>query len=580
MSKEDSARGGLLSKVVRFVRNPTVQWSELDAPEEDKDSLYSKQVLKEMIERKRRNDFVRRREFDQLRKIRRRELVQGNKLEDATGRTSFSQSTLIAGAPASSSSPDGRAVTLKKIDEIEAQMSQQWWRGKPTGAATAGVEPRVVQAPKEEAPSVTAAVPLEFAPTAPMTQPMEFAPTVPQSLMTQSPAPAPATADLMSFDVPMPGLDAVAPPEELEKFVHEPDLEEAAIRFANGDHEGAESGLLDVLARHANDDPKAQFDIWMTLFDLYRATGQQDRFDKLAIDFAGHFGRTAPLWFSMPERLGLMDQDAGATTAQREFSWGAPSILTQQSFAALLASLARKPPFPWTLNWSRITDMDESVIPAVADLFQQWADQPVEIKFVGVAAFNAMLQGKTPSGDRAVNDQWWRLRMTALRLMGLPDEFELVALDYCVTYEVSPPSWAPTKSSFISDDREVNAAAEEARREAQRERDLLNHAYAASRPMGLTEAAALPTLSGNIDGDAYPALQPFEAMMRDGVPLQVACDNLIRMDFPAAGSVLNWAAEQQAKGRVVQFINLHRLIAVFFNVIGVSEHAWVIARRN
>ena len=54
--------------MVRFVRNPTVNWTELDSIQEDKESQYSKQMLKEMIERKRRNDFVRRREFDQLRK--------------------------------------------------------------------------------------------------------------------------------------------------------------------------------------------------------------------------------------------------------------------------------------------------------------------------------------------------------------------------------------------------------------------------------------------------------------------------------------------------------------------------------
>ena len=47
-----------------------------------------------------------------------------------------------------------------------------------------------------------------------------------------------------------------------------------------------------------------------------------------------------------------------------------------------------------------------------------------------------------------------------------------------------------------------------------------------------------------------------------------------------AGSVLNWAAEQQSHGHVVQFHNLHRLVAVFFNVIGVNEHAWVVPRKN
>ena len=31
--------------------------------------------------------------------------------------------------------------------------------------------------------------------------------------------------------------------------------------------------------------------------------------------------------------------------------------------------------------------------------------------------------------------------MAALRVMNRPDEFELVALNYCITYEVSPPPW-------------------------------------------------------------------------------------------------------------------------------------------
>ncbi len=36
----------------------------------------------------------------------------------------------------------------------------------------------------------------------------------------------------------------------------------------------------------------------------------------------------------------------------------------------------------------------------------------------------------------------------------------------------------------------------------------------------------------------------------------------------------------QSQGHVVHFQNLHRLIAVFFNVIGINEHAWVIPRKN
>ena len=114
MSKEETQPTGLLSKVVRFVRNPTVNWTDLDSIEADRESQYSKQMLKEMIERKRRNDFVRRREFDQLRKLRQRDALTGQRVEDPAARPSFFQSSLT--------SPDDRAVTIKKIDEIEAQM--------------------------------------------------------------------------------------------------------------------------------------------------------------------------------------------------------------------------------------------------------------------------------------------------------------------------------------------------------------------------------------------------------------------------------------------------------------------------
>ena len=80
--------------------------------------------------------------------------------------------------------------------------------------------------------------------------------------------------------------------------------------------------------------------------------------------------------------------------------------------------------------------------------------------------------------------------------------------------------------------------------------------------------------------DISALLQPFEALLRASVPLTIACDRLIRVDFAAAGAVLNWAAEQQGQGHVVQFRNLQRLVAIFFNVIGINEHAWVIPRKN
>ena len=333
MSKEETPpAGGLLSKMVRFVRNPTVQWTELDSLQDDRESQYSKQMLKEMIERKRRNDFVRRREFDQLRKLRQREVLQGHRTEDASNRPSLFQSSMA--------SPDERAAS------------------------------------------------------------------------------------------------------------------------------------------------------------------------------------------------------------------------------------------PWTLAWSRIAGIDDAAVPLLADLFTRWADKQGQFVFSGVDRLETLLEIMTQSGDRTSGTEWWRLRMSALRLMGRPDEFELVALDYCVTFEVSPPSWAAPKCGYSDDNASANAQPQA------NERDMLASDFGELTLPPPIDNGPAALLSGVIEGDAVPLLQPLQELVKPGVPLVIACDKLMRIDFAAAGSVLNWAADLQSQGHVVHFQNLHRLIAVVFNVIGINEHAWVIPRKN
>lgn len=251
-------------------------------------------------------------------------------------------------------SPDERAVTLKKIDEIEAQMSQQWWKSKQ--GADAPTQPGVMPDSSTEASAEEQA--RAYAPTVPgsLSAPLDTKPAVQPLFADDSMAigrfggtdatmlPGSTPHVEASFSPAAPTA-APAPAFEPEEFVHEPDLEEAAIRFANGDHAGAESGLLEVLAQHQQDDPAQQLEIWMTLFDLYRATGQHDRFDTLAIDFAAQYGRSAPLWFSIPAQLGLAVEVAPAAepaaAMRRDFSWNAPPTVAVSSVAALQASLAR-----------------------------------------------------------------------------------------------------------------------------------------------------------------------------------------------------------------------------------------------
>lgn len=598
MSKDETPSSrGLLSKMVRFVRNPMVNWNEVDSIEAERDSQYSKQVLKDMLERKRRNDFIRRREFDQLRKIRQRDALNPSQRPDEPlARISMFHSTLT--------SPGERAVTMRKIDEIEAQMSKMWWKGPgapPSAPGKGGAEP----APSSHAFAPTVPVSLQ-APLQPgggparrkvgasglslaaiqAAKPEEFLQAAVQQPAQPSPPAQPADAK------PSPLPPVVSQPE----FVHHPDLEEAAIRFANGDSEGAEASLREVLEQQDSEAGPGQFEVWMTLFDLYRATGQQERFDAAALEFAGRFHRSGPLWFSLPEQLGLaaLDSEPALQGQQSERVWNCPSQLTAQSVAALHAWLERNQP-PWTLVWSRLVSMDEGALPALTDLFLRWADQPVHLVFADAQVLHALLQSHTVSGERDSNPQWWRMRMAALRFMNQPDAFEMVALDYCVTYEVSPPSWQIPKCTY-RDSADAERPEENASALAP---ESGSSAAATSSPVQGTPAqkpwgepsmlsghfAGTQTpqgLQGHVEGDAGELL---DALASEGdsaatAVVHIDCARLIRVDFAAAGSVLNWAARQQALGHTLRFEQVNRMVAVFFNIIGINEYAAVQPRKD
>ena len=106
-------------KVVKFVANPSTDWTELGAPADDvRETEYAKGELKAMIERKRRNDFVRKREFDMLRKVRREGLTSEQLAAlGGSSRIDDSEAKMVDSGGAKAD------IGVKaKIDEIEHQM--------------------------------------------------------------------------------------------------------------------------------------------------------------------------------------------------------------------------------------------------------------------------------------------------------------------------------------------------------------------------------------------------------------------------------------------------------------------------
>jgi anti-anti-sigma regulatory factor len=594
MATKDNNNSGLLSKVAKFVRNPDHQ---LDRPRQAGSGTRQRlqQAGAQGNDRAQAAERLRPpREFDQLRKLRNRDPSAGN--PDLAGRPSYFQSSLP-------SNPGERASTIKKIDEIEAQMSNQWWQGKSDGAKPPGAG-TVAPAQDAAAPAKPAAPPpraeaqisdIGYAAT-------KLAPMVPE-------ASAPAHGDFMATQTsssfaraaPSDPAPRVAPPArspdrsgfaqsqsfaiEAVEVVTDSDLEESAIRFANGDDAGAETALLDAL--RSPDARREQIDTWSAaLFDLYRATGQQARFDSVAIDFAERFGRSAPAWFSMPELLGIKASGTIVRTIpsrlEDEPIWRSPTHFTQSGVDDLQLALANAPT-PWFIDWGATESLEANAIVPLAAVVSQWAASPVQLRFRNAHNLERVLRAATPAGNKSVNQTAWQLRMDMLRILGLQDDFELVALEYCVTYEVSPPAWQDVRCSYVdesaqSEPPELDGSGPDSQIDPAAEAP---DSQGLTMPMGYDSApAAVVELTGEIQGEATEALARLEGARQGGDRLVVSCANLIRVDFSAAGSILNWVATRQSEGCHVQFREVHRLVAAFFHVIGIHEHARVVLRSH
>ncbi len=618
-----------LRKVARFVANPATDWADLTAiTEEGRDLELEKSELKAMIERKRRNDFVRRREFDMLRRVR-REGLSPEQLAALGSSSRLDDSESRAGdAPVAQRGGSG---VKAKIDAIEKQMVGGGTR--PVNLRDEGVQPSTSpgvmdRAMNHQVPADHAAkqVPTlneddeELLPALPplAAEDDEFddsypnprgkalppdhrleRPTIPSMLddVDDSLPPPPPTAPsggrlaapkqqpagapmFMSSGLPpltparnsqMMALNSPFDTVEVGEVVHDPELDPSVISFANADFEECEhtlTGLTKTGGRRAG-----HAETWLVLFDLFRATGQHHKFESLALDYAQQFGSSAPQWYSLPK----MVADAAASETPKlprtrgEIGWVCPQMLDRDGVSKLAATVLQLP-LPWVFDWGALRSMDAEAAGGISELMRQWAGQALEMRWLSGERFFQVVDEIAPSGARDADPVFWQVRLDALRLANRPDQFDDMAIEYCVTYEVSPPSWEPAKALV-----RIGGAGLTTQSPRLSQVSDASTALTTTHESDETNTVRMATmdLSGQLVGDIASTLSRMNGEIGDASFVKVSCTRLIRVDFVAAGDLLNWVMTKRSEGRTVALIDAHRLVALFFGAMGITEYASV-----
>lgn len=565
-------------KVARFVANPTTDWAEINSRQDDPEGDLAKAELRAMVERKRRNDFVRKRELDMLRRIRREGLTPEQLAALASSPSRLGDDERI-------SEPNSKIdLGVKaKIDEIEQQM--------------VGENFATTQAVPKQQPGFfeTSTRPAAFAPTVALPPGMEAGGRVsefssPQEVERLS-APPPPAAVTMGAAIPplsdappsllpeLPPLDMplsftlaeATAPVEVQEVVHDPELDEAVIAFANADYDASERALTELVRPGGSRNLHGE--TWLVLFDHYRATGAQGKFEALAVEYAQQFGLSAPQWFSMPRLVAESTRQASRSPMAKasQVSWTAPPTLTADD-VAVLQKRAETLPMPWVLDWNALDEVEINAAIQMRQLFRLWAQQQVDQRWIGGDRFLNQLKELAPVGERDTDPALWMLR-----LANRPDQFDEAAIDYCVTYEVSPPSWERAKCRVRvggNGGGSTNSPATSTMQTDAPSTFLDTDVHDAAHRTAQLE------LMGQLSGDIADTLRRMFGEVGEAGLINISCTKLIRLDFMAAGDLLNWVLQRRSENRMVVFTDAHRLVALFFGAMGINEHAKVKVRVN
>lgn len=219
-------------------------------------------------------------------------------------------------------------------------------------------------------------------------------------------------------------------------------LDEAALLFANRESEAARNLLLQAISLTGEDNERRQ--AWWMLFELALATNQPEFFETLALDYALAFETSPPQWQAARTANTLPSRATLPIVNFRGKLCGSslPALLQLQALGLRHQQFC--------LQISLVTEIDLDGCEALLQVLGQWQEASCGFVISGGEKLIEALRPLIQAGRRDSNDAGWRLTIEWLRLLNRSEDYEALCLDYCLTYEVSPPAASPQHKALAS----------------------------------------------------------------------------------------------------------------------------------
>lgn len=383
----------------------------------------------------------------------------------------------------------------------------------------------------------------------------------PKEQTVQDVAPAPVATNINSPEAkPAPkvlqsSLQTAQPKVETTNFAL---IEDIATTFLEGERVAAVKMLVEYLNTFKGNVDKK---FWYLLMDAHQIMGNREAFEKTALAFSHKFETSAPPWFSnakdekpaAPVMTGnnilILDPIFGITQANRfkEFLKAA----RQEQFCRI------------NVSQCKFDQADPVAIKALYQLFKNLRKYEVKALLMGdnnLVNFCKNYINPDPNNKGLklefleMEEEFWLIYLEVLQWKGRQDDFENIALDYAMKFEVSPPGWENNGIMKI---------------EAPQEEEESFEGFQESKITGQNVQILLDTITERFN---------------NAEKCEIDFSKVETIDFESAGSITFhiqeiWSEERFANKRVIlKYPN--EMILTLFNMVGTTEFLDIIPRKR
>lgn len=329
-------------------------------------------------------------------------------------------------------------------------------------------------------------------------------------------------------------------------------VEEAAILYASAHADQAAALLVDFIQAH----PGKELQPWMMLFEIYQIIGLRKQFDELTMEFVVKFERSAPIWSDDKIPGAKKEKGPAGTAAEGYVSLTGVLSGDKDSLFQNLVQTAQKGA-GLRLDFSRLQGLEASGSRRLVETLQGLKKDGKKITPLSVPHLTEMLKAMLGQGSED-EQAHWELLLNLYQCQGLQQEFEDLAVEYAVTFEVSPPSWEtmPQCKPVVS----------------------LPAAEAAPAPQSEPDPDAF-FLTGVISTDSENQLMALERYAEPRSEVYLDMTDVERIDFVSIGNVVGVLATLNAKGKKLMIRNANEMIRALFKIMGVEDFATILRRK-